>query len=173
MAVEKYYTQGKPLVVFKWVEKNGKAPWGKGHWDFPKNGQRGAIRSIGYRTPIMCGQGIHGYPDVLSLMRGMRSARLFVAEIWGEVIHWQNEKAVGQHGCLCYELKLEGDPYAFAYDTYQKINKAFWSDGRMHSKKESTLESLLVEVRERLVKMQEAPGGFPSLNAERNRLNHP
>lgn len=173
MGVEKYYTQGKPLVVFKWVEKDGRAPWGKGHWDFPKNGQRGAIRSIGCRTPIMCGQGIHGYPDVLSLMRGMRSARLFVAEIWGEVIHWQNEKAVGQHGCLCYELKLEGDTYAYAYDTYEKINRAFWGDGRMHGEKKSALESLLVEVRERLVKMQEAPGGFPSLNAERNRLNHP
>lgn len=153
MPIKDFYTQEDPLVVFKWVRNDGGAPWGNGKWDLPKDGQRGAIKSIGKDEPIMCAYGIHGYADFASMLVGLWSGRLFVAELWGKVICWQGEKVVAQSGRLCYELALASDPTEWYYDALHKIKQSYWQDNRRHGTDERR-ESLLVELHARFVKIQ-------------------
>jgi len=156
MAVQKHYTQEKPLVVFKWVRRDAAAPWGTGTWDLPKDGKRGAVMSIGELEPIHCHRGIHGYADVFSLMRGMTSHRLFVAELWGKVVSWPGKKVVAQHGRLCYELKLKSEkPWLLKYSSYYEINWFFWIEYGMKDTRR-----LCEEVRSYLGALQSVNSGY-------------
>lgn len=118
---EKHFTKEEPMVVYKWVTLTGRAPWGKGGWDLPKNGQRGEERSIGDNDPVFCARGIHGYGAFSQLPVGIKAARLFVAEIWGKVLISET-KVVGQHGCLCYEVQpMAGLSWDGLWQLYNKM----------------------------------------------------
>ncbi len=140
MSVKKFYTQEDPLLVYKWVTNEGKAPWGRGTWDLPKNGKPGAIQSIGDLAPVMCQRGIHGYQDLYSMLGHMSSDRLFVAQLWGKVVCWEQEKVAAQSGRLLYEMYLNSDPTGWTYDSVAKLKEAFWRDYRRHGPRQGAVE---------------------------------
>ena len=154
MPIKDFYTKKDPLVVFKWVRSDGGAPWGGGKWNLPKNGKRGAIKSIGKDYPVMCGYGIHGYACFESMLVGLRSDRLFVAELWGKVVYWEDEKVVAQSGRLCYELALTNEDGT--YDSMDKIKSSYWNDGRRFRTGAIRIH-LLNELYARFVRIQENP----------------
>ena len=76
----KTYTKENPLVVYKFLEPGGKAPWGAGTWPLPKNGKPGADVTADGELEI-CSNGLHGFTGLLSIIRGNLYAEdLYVAQ---------------------------------------------------------------------------------------------
>lgn len=104
--LKSFYTRKDPLIVYKMVTTDGDAPWGVGSWDLPKDGKKGRPRRI-KGTPIPCRRGIHGCPDLHSLLCfGLDTGfhpRLFVAELWGAVA-CDDDKVAAQAGRLVREI---------------------------------------------------------------------
>jgi hypothetical protein len=131
----KVYTEENPLVVFKMLNADGSAPWGKGKWPLPKDGKRGATMGVIGDLEV-CVNGLHGFKGTLSMVRSRLFAEyLFVAELWGEVIEGDN-KVCARFGRLCYKVEGWNETTArlFAVDcaehTLANFEKKYPNDNR-------------------------------------------